>query len=277
MRKVFLSFFVCVSALNCLSQPDPDFYVFLCLGQSNMEGNARFEICDVNGVDDRFMMLASVDDEARGRVKGNWYTAVPPLCRGNCGLTPVDYFGRTLVMTLPENVRVGVVNVAIGGCHIETFMEDSVESYVLNRAPDWMRGPLRAYDDNPYGCLVDMARLAQRDGVIKGVLLHQGESNTGDRSWPVKVKAVYECLLSDLGLSAEDVPLLAGEVVNADHGGVCASMNEIIGTLPDVIPTAEVVSSAGCSCAVDSLHFDAAGYRELGRRYAEKMLYLLKK
>ena len=70
---------------------------------------------------------------------------------------------------------------------------------------------------------------------------------------------------------------MAGEVVHADQGGVCASMNNIIQTLPQVIPTADVVSSAGCTCATDSLHFDAAGYRELGRRYAEKMLFLLGK
>ena len=91
------------------------------------------------------------------------------------------------------------------------------------------------------------------------------------------MKTVYESLLKDLGLKAKDVPLLAGEGVHADQGGVCASMNNIIRTLPQVIPTADVVSSAGCTCATDSLHFDAAGYRELGRRYAEKMLFLLGK
>ena len=140
-----------------------------------------------------------------------------------------------------------------------------------------MKGPLKAYGNNPYECLVEMARLAQKDGVIKGILVHQGESNTGDKAWPEKVKTVYESLLKDLGLKAKDVPLLAGEVVHADQGGVCASMNNIIRTLPQMIPTADVVSSAGCTCATDSLHFDAAGYRELGRRYAEKMLFLLGK
>lgn len=103
-------------------------------------------------------------------------------------------------------------------------------------------------------------------------MLHQGESNSGDQQWPEKVKKVYESLLKDLNLKAEDVPLIAGETVNADQGGVCAGMNNIIQTLPQVIPTADVVSSAGCTCASDYLHFDAAGYRELGRRYAEKML-----
>ena len=85
---------------------------------------------------------------------------------------------------------------------------------------------------NPYARLVEMARLAQKDGVIKGILLHQGESNTGDPDWPDKVKLVYENLLSDLHLKAKNVPLLAGEVVNADQNGKCASMNAIIDTLP---------------------------------------------
>ncbi len=254
------------------TQPDPNFYIYLCFGQSNMEGNARIENCDMRGVDSRFQMMAAVDDPQRKRKKGEWYTAVPPLCRPGTGLTPVDYFGRTLVATLPENVRVGVINIAVGGCHIETFMKDSIAGYVAHRAPGWMKGALRAYGDNPYACLVEMARKAQQDGVIKGILVHQGESNTGDRSWPEKLKSVYEDLLADLDLKAEDVPLLAGEVVNGDQGGTCAAMNPIIRSLPQVIPTADFVSSAGCTCATDSLHFDAAGYRELGRRYAEKML-----
>ncbi len=279
MRKYVFAFWLMCAAGWAMAQggnmPDPDFYVFLCFGQSNMEGNAPMEIRDLHGVDSRFRMMAAVDDPQRKREKGQWYTAVPPLCRANTGLTPVDYFGRTLVATLPENIRVGVINVAIGGCHIETFMKDSIAAYVEHRAPDWMKGPLAAYGNDPYGRLVEMARLAQKDGVIKGILIHQGESNTGDRTWPDKVKVVYESLLADLNLKAEDVPLLAGEVVNADQGGICASMNPIIRTLPQVIPTADVVSSAGCTCATDSLHFDVAGYRELGRRYAEKMLYRL--
>ncbi len=275
-RNIMTCLLLLLAVTAGAQKPDPNFYVFLCIGQSNMEGNARFEIRDQENIDPRFQMMAAVDFPQQKREMGKWYTAAPPLCRPNNGLTPVDYFGRTLVSTLPKNKRVGVINVAIGGCHIETFMPDSIESYVKNRAPGWMRGPLQAYDNNPYKRLVEMARIAQKSGVIKGILLHQGESNTGDREWPKKVRVVYESLLNDLGLKAKDVPLLAGEVVNADHGGVCASMNNIIQTLPQVIPTAHVISSAGCSCATDHLHFDCEGYRELGRRYAETMLYQLK-
>jgi hypothetical protein len=220
-------------------------------------------------------MMAAVDDEGRGRKMGEWYTAVPPLCRPNTGLTPADYFGRTMVAHLPKEVRVGVINVAVGGCHIETFMRDSVDQYVKTRAPQWMKGMLKAYGDNPYNRLVSLARKAQQTGVIKGILLHQGESNTGDRCWPEKVAFVYNQLIADLGLKSEDVPLLAGEVVRADGRGRCIAMNPIINTLPHTIHTAHVISSEGCTSGPDDLHFDAEGYRELGRRYAYKMLSLL--
>jgi len=138
-----------------------------------------------------------------------------------------------------------------------------------------MKGMIKEYDGNPYARLVEMAKLAQKDGVIKGILLHQGESNTGDTSWPRKVNLVYTNLLKDLNLKAASVPLLAGEVVNADQGGICASMNNIIDSLPQTIATAHVISSVDCTVAGDHLHFNAAGYRELGKRYAAAMLPLL--
>ena len=274
MKRLILSAFALLSAMAINAQ-DPDFHIYLCFGQSNMEGNARIEQQDLEGVSDRFMMMATVDDQERGREKGKWYTAVPPLCRPNTGLTPADYFGRTLVETLPENVRVGVINVAIGGCHIETFLPDSISGYVEKRAPGWMKGMLAAYDNDPYARLVEMAKLAQKDGVIKGVLVHQGESNTGDPRWPSQLKKVYDNLMNDLGLQGQVVPLLVGEVVNSDRGGICASHNDVIARVPSVIPQAHVISSSGCTNAFDLLHFDAAGYRELGKRYANKMLQLL--
>jgi alpha-L-fucosidase 2 len=105
--------------------------------------------------------------------------------------------------------------------------------------------------------------------------LHQGESNTNDKEWPNKVKGIYRNLLTDLNLKAEEVPLLAGEVVNADQKGACASMNKILDDLPRTIPTAHVISSEGCPSRPDHLHFTPAGYRELGARYAQTMLPLL--
>ncbi len=252
---------------------DPNFYIFLCFGQSNMEGFPGVEPQDKT-VDPRFQVLATVDFPNLDRKKGNWYPAVPPLCRGSTGLCPADCFGRTLVSNLPPNIRVGVVNVAVAGCKIELFDKTNYQSYASTAAP-WMKNIITAYGGNPYDYLVQMGKLAQKDGVIKGILLHQGESNTNDKEWPAKVKAIYDNLLTDLNLKAADVPLLAGEVVNADQRGVCASMNSIIDDLPKTIPTASAISSKGCTSRPDRLHFNPAGYRELGTRYGLKMLSLL--
>lgn len=253
---------------------DTNLFIFLCFGQSNMEGFPGIQDQDKTNIDSRFQVLAAVDFPKMDRKKGSWYPAVPPLCRPSLGLGPADYFGRTLVSNLPPNIRVGVVNVAVAGCKIELFQEANYQAYAAT-APSWMANIIKAYGGNPYARLVEMAKLAQKDGVIKGILLHQGESNTNDKEWPTKVKSVYDSLLKDLNLRAEDVPLLAGEVVNADQKGICASMNSIIDDLPKTIPTAHVISSKGCTCLKGNLHFDAAGYRELGTRYGTEMLSLL--
>jgi alpha-L-arabinofuranosidase len=252
---------------------DTNFFIYLCLGQSNMEGAGQIEEQD-KAVDNRFQMFSAVDSEKLGRKKGNWYPATPPLCRENTHLSPVDYFGRTMVAHLSANIRVGVVCVAIAGCKIELFEEDAYQSYAAT-APGWMTNIIRQYNGNPYQYLVDLARQAQKDGVIKGILLHQGESNTGDRRWPAKVKGIYDNLIKDLNLNPNSVPLLAGELVNADQKGSCASMNRIIATLPQTLPNSYVVSSTGCTCGPDHLHFNSAGYRELGTRYARKMLWVM--
>lgn len=250
--------------------PDSSFHIYLCFGQSNMEGNATIQQQDKT-VDSRFKVMAATDCSNLGRTKGSWYTAIPPLCRCYTGLTPADYFGRTLVSRLPSNIKVGIVMVAVAGCKIELFDKNNYQSY-LATTPDWLKSIANEYGGNPYQRLVDLAKQAQKSGIIKGILLHQGESNTGDNQWTSKVKGVYNNLIKDLNLNPNLVPLLAGEVVNADQGGICASMNSIIAKLPDTIPNAHVVSSKGCTDTTDNLHFNAAGYRELGKRYGQQML-----
>ena len=55
---------LCFLLLTCVSATaavDPNFYIFLCFGQSNMEGNAAIEDQDRQNVDPRFKMMAAVD------------------------------------------------------------------------------------------------------------------------------------------------------------------------------------------------------------------------
>ncbi len=255
---------------------DPNFHVYLCIGQSNMEGSANIESQDLINIDERFKVLQSLDCSNLGRNENKWYTAIPPLSHCNTGLSPADYFGRSMVAQLPENIKVGVVHVAVGGCDIRLFDRDKYQNYNATINKYWFTDKVNSYRGNPYSHLINLAKKAQQSGVIKGILLHQGETNQDDEKWPSYVKKVYENILNDLSLKPSEVPLIVGELVHEEQNGVCASMNSIINDLPKTIPTAHVVSSKGCKVKKDNLHFNSEGIRELGKRYADKMLRVKK-
>lgn len=254
---------------------DPNFHIYLCFGQSNMEGAGTIENQDKT-VDSRFQVMGAVNCSSGGKVYtlGKWQTATPPLVRCNTGLGPSDYFGRTMVANLPSIIKVGVVPVAIGGCDIALFDKYNYGSYVAT-APSWMQGTISQYGGNPYARLVEIAKIAQKDGVIKGILLHQGETNNMQNTWPAKVKAIYDNLIKDLGLDPAKVPLLVGELVTTAEGGACGGHNGVIATMPNVVPNSYVISAAGLPHVGDKLHFTSASYRTLGQRYAQKMLSIL--
>ena len=269
LKTILATLLIAFPVCRISAAVDPNFYIFLCFGQSNMEGAARPEAADIASPGPRFLLMPAVDFPDKGRKMGEWCEASAPLCRPNTGLTPADWFGRTLVASLPENIKIGVIHVAIGGIDIKGFLPDSISSYVEKKAPGWMKGMLEAYGNNPYERLVTLAKKAQKDGVIKGILMHQGETNTGDPKWAGMVKQVYDNLCSDLQLKPEDVNLYVGNIVQADGKGVCIGCKKQIDELPQTIHTCQVISSDNCSNGPDRLHFDAAGYRELGCRYGE--------
>ena len=276
-KSLLTGIMLLTSFVGAQAEPDPNFHIYLCFGQSNMEGNARPEDVDKEYVDERFQTLACVDFQNPERKMGQWYTAYPPIVRQHTGLGMADYFGRTMVKNLPGNMKVGVVDVAIGGTKIEGFMQDKVAAYIDSMKPheQWLRNFYKEYDNEPYKRLVDMARIAQQSGVIKGILLHQGESNNGQADWPQKVKTIYNQLICDLGLNANDVPLFVGETVSQEQKGACWLHNTIIATVPDVIPNSHVITSNGCPQRGDGLHFTPEGYRIMGKRYAQAALKLM--
>lgn len=270
---LFLASFIFAS--NMFSQ-DPNFHIYLCFGQSNMEGQGTIEAAD-KIVDSRFKVFQSLDCSNLSRTKATWYTAVPPTCQCYSKLSPADYFGRTMVANLPDSITIGIINVAIGGCDIRIFDKDIYFDYDDTYNESWFTEKVAAYGGNPYKHLIDLAKLAQQDGVIKGILLHQGETNTGHVEWPSYVKKIYNDMMTDLSLNPENIPLIAGHVVDAAYNGCCSSMNTIIDRLPDTLANSYVVSSKGCPDQPDNAHFTAEGYRILGRRYAVQMLTILNK
>lgn len=250
--------------------PDPDFHIYLAFGQSNMEGFPGVENQDKTGVDPRFKVLYAADADG-GRTKGTWATAVPPLCRSNTGLCPCDYFGRTLVDSLPDRIKIGVINVSVAGTKIELFDKDKYQGYLggLPSNDKYINDiSTKSYGGNPYGRLVEMGKLAQKDGVIKGILFHQGESGAmPSNKWTDIVKKIYGDLIKDLSLEADKVPFIAGDLL---------SSSKMVKDLPLSIQNCFVASSQGLQ-GRDQWHFTAVSYREFGKRYAELMLPIIKK
>ena len=212
-----LALFVAALSSSGVVAQSPDFHIYLAFGQSNMEGGPRVNSLETPA---RFQVMQSVDCPglSPSRTKGSWSLAAPPISRCSQGPGIAYWFGRTLADSLPANIKIGIINVAVAGSKIELFDKDTYQAYADSVEP-WMTTIINEYGGNPYGRMVEVAKLAQKDGVIKGFLIHQGESNNGDQRWPNKVKGIYDDLMADLKLDPRQVPLLAGELVNADVNG----------------------------------------------------------
>lgn len=264
MKHFWATLLVCMAAVTCHAQ-DQNFYIYLAIGQSNMVGQGPIEAQD-SIVSDRFLNMTASDCDTHET--GKWRKAIPPLARQYCKIGPTDYFGRTMTEHLPKDVRVGTIIVAVDGCSIRLFHPDSCRQWIAGDLPDWQRNEVDCYGGDPLSRLLSLARQAQKDGVIKGILLHQGETDAYNETWLKMVRELYENLLSNLNLKAEECPLIAGEVVDSTYNGVCAHALPTIRRLPEWIKTSYVVSSKGCSPLSDNVHFSTEGYRKIGKRYA---------
>ena len=252
-----------------LHAQDQNFWIFLCFGQSNMAGQAPIEEQDLN-VSDRYLSMATTDGP--DRKLGTWRKAVPPLCRADAHLGPADWFGRTLIDVVPENVRIGIVSVAVEGCPITFFDKDQNAPLIAKEERDWMNGILNQYGRDPYERLLSMAKIAAKDGVIKGILLHQGETDAYNDLWRKTLRKIYGDLQQELKFDSTAVPLLVGEVVRGEYGGICGHANPTINDIANHYPNTYVVSSENCMPSDDNLHFSSEGYRMLGRHYALRYL-----
>lgn len=276
MKKLLTGAIMAIAISQAFAAPDPNFHIYLAFGQSNMEGQGDIEQQD-KSVDERFQVLWAADNgSCSGKTKGKWSTAVPPLahCQG-AKLGPADYFGRTMVEKADSQIKVGIISVAVAGCSIKLFDKDNYKSYVSSQqGQSWMIQRINAYGGNPYGRLIEMAKKAQEEGVIKGIIFHQGETDAGDSQWPSNVKRVYDNIIKDLGLE-NDIPFLAGEVLRS---GVSKGANNNIAKLPQQSKNFYVVSSEGFNQALNdgqNVHFTSQEYRDFGKRYAEKMIEVL--
>ena len=264
LKKIYgLTALAALLSMPAIADPDPNFHVYLMVGQSNMEGASPIQSQD-RVTNPRVMVLQDESCAGLGSY-GQWRVASPPLVRCSGALGPGDTFGKIMANNSDATVTIGLVGAAHGGQKIEYFLKNCDDynacSPTFGTTPNNFRGG--------YQWLIDLAQKAQQRGVIKGIIFHQGESNTGDPAWPGRVKQLVTDMRNDLGLG--NVPFIAGEL---PYPACCSSHNSLIAQLPSLISNAHVVSASGLNIH-DQYHFDSAGAREMGQRYASKMLQLV--
>ena len=228
---------------------NPVFHVFLLMGQSNMVGCDTITPVD-RTTDERISVLGYETCPETGRVSNEWTTAAPPLHTCSTGVGPGDYFAKTLAEALPEGHTMGLVPTAVSGQWIETFLEGGVHHQNI-------------LDKIQIAAGVENARFS-------GIIFHQGESNSGDTTWPSKVQQLYTQIKAAMGIDY-DIPFIAGEML---YGGNCEGHNTLVRQVPSLGSNFDYVSAEGLVMAPGDewlVHFSHESQVTLGRRYGEKM------
>ena len=242
-------FAVLFASITCaLQAADANFHLYLLIGQSNMAGRGKIALEDKVAVP-RVLMLN----------KGNeWVSAVDPIHfdKTIAGVSLGRTFGIEMAKVNKE-VKIGLIPCAVGGTPIRRWQQN---------------GDL-------YKAALKRAKLAQKDSVIKGILWHQGEGDSGKdetaKIYETQLHAMITAWRKDL--DGENIPVVVGELGQFfKRAKFKGTVDAALKALPSKVKHAAWVSAEGREHKGDVVHFNAAGYRELGKRYAAKMQALVK-
>jgi hypothetical protein len=230
------------------------FHLYLLVGQSNMAGRGKVEQQDKQ-LHPRVFALNQ---------DGQWQSATEPLHfdkPGIAGVGPGLAFGKAMA-EYKKRVKIGVIPCAAGGSPIASWTEGGYHSQTKS---------------HPYDDALKRARIAMQSGVIKGIIWHQGESD----SKPELIQ-VYQTKLEELiancrrELGDDDLPFVVGKLGDfyIARNPNAKSINAILESMPLTIKNTACADATGLTPKSDLTHFDAESARELGRRYAELMIKL---
>ena len=225
--------------------PREKLHVYLLIGQSNMAGRAPYTDEEAGPID-RCLLLNDKDAWEPARNPLNRYSTIRKGL-GMQKMNPGYSFAKKVLGANPD-VSIGLVVNAKGGSSIEQWGRDT-----------------RFYKE-----AIRRTKKATETGTLKGILWHQGESNSGaPDGYLEKLKTLVENLRADLGI--KDLPFVAGQIneANAKSGPI----NEQIARLPAAVPATGYASSRDLKCK-DAWHFGPEAMKLLGERYAEAVLKL---
>ena len=243
-----------------------DYDVYLMIGQSNMAGRGEMTEADkdiISGV----YILDDRDSIVPASAPLNIYSSVRKK-KEIQGVTPAMSFCKEVAEKTSRKILL-VVN-ARGGTSIERWMKDYKGTVRYSAKVD---GPEKDGMLIPslYEEAVRRTKIAMQYGRLKGILWHQGESNS-EKDASKQYLSQLSAFVSDLrnDLDAPDVPFVAGEIYEGYKNAVY--FNKQIRKISRKIDNAYCVSSKGCTSKSDQLHFSRDGQILLGERYAEIIL-----
>jgi len=192
-----------------------------------------------------------------------WVPAVDPIHfdKDIAGVGPGLSFGKAMAEQNPS-VRIGLIPCAAGGSSIDVWKKGEYFSQTNSK---------------PYDEAIRRTKIAMKDGVLKGILWHQGESDCKEGlavQYKEKLIKLIKNLHKDLG--TPEVPFVMaelGEFYAANHP-LSNEINKALYDVTEEVKNTVCVSAKGLSAKNDSTHFTASSARELGKRYAEVFLKL---
>ena len=250
-KNIFLIIFIMsCQVLNAQHKPDPNFHLYLLIGQSNMAGRGKVDSLSYPN-NTRILML-SKDNE--------WVVAKDPLHFDKpkvAGVGPGLRFAQTmLTYQANKNVRIGLIPCAVGGSPIEA----------------WEPGK-EFIGYHPYDDAMERLRIALKSGALKGILWHQGESNSNETKSKIylsQLKNLIERLRSEV--DDKNIPFVAGEL--GYYRPRYHLINDVLKELPGAVPGTAVASALGLTHKGDTTHLDTGSERILGERMANQMYSL---
>jgi hypothetical protein len=239
---------ISAAAFSVSAAPHKDLQLFLLVGQSNMAGRGKVTEAD-RKPHPRVLMLTKA---------GEWVAAVSPMHfdKKVAGVGLGRSFGIALAEANP-GATIGLIPCAVGGSPIST----------------WESGAyFKSTKSHPWDDAIRRARIALKSGTLKGILWHQGESDSKDSLAPVYEKKLHDLIARFRAeLNAPGVPFIAGQMGQFKErpwSEAKKQVDRVHQELSSKVRNAAFVSSKGLAHKGDKVHFNAAGFREFGRRYA---------
>jgi hypothetical protein len=226
-------------------KPDSNFHLYLLIGQSNMAGRGVVD-AESKEQNPQIFMLDS---------NNQWMPATDPVHFDKpalIGVGPAISFAKGMLGN-NKKIKIGLIPCAVGGSPVSV----------------WEPGAFYAPNFHPYDDALKRVRLAMQQGVLKGILWHQGESDNDSVHASLYVEKLTT-LINRLRTELHQpyLPFIAGEIgyfIKDDF------INKVINQLPQQVLNTAVISAKNLTDKGDQLHFDTPSARELGKRYAEAM------